>query len=64
MEEEKKVVTKRKRKVKTWGDDGFSTKVSYGCFDYAVKFMPEEKIKFYIGANDSSNVFGAINQFD
>lgn len=26
--------------------------------------MPEEKIKFYIGANDSSNVFGAINQFD
>ena len=63
MEEEKKVITKKKRKVKTWGDDGFSTKISYGCFDYAVKFMPEEKIKIIINASDGSNIFGAIDQF-
>lgn len=64
VEEKKIVATKRKRKLKSWGDEGFSTKISYGCFDYEVKFLPEEKIKILIGANDGSNIYGAIDQFE
>ena len=64
VEEEKIVPTKKKRKLKKWGDDGFSAKISYGCYDYCVKFLPEEKIKELIEANDSSNIFGAISQFE
>lgn len=64
VEEEKIITTKRKRKLKNWGDEGFSAKISYGCFDYEVKFLPEEKIKTIIGASDGSNIFGAIDQFE
>ncbi len=35
-----KKITPKKRKVKTWGDEGFVGKVQYGCFDYDVRFVP------------------------
>ena len=54
----------KKRKIKSWGDDGFVGRVQFGCFDYDVRFVPEEKIKQEIGQSDDMNVFGAINQFD
>ena len=55
--------TPRRRKVKSWGDEGFVGKIQYGAFDYSVEFVPEEKIKEIIGSEEDKNVYGAINQF-
>ena len=55
--------TPRRRKVKSWGDEGFVGKIQYGAFDYSVEFVPEEKIKEIIGSEEDNNVYGAINQF-
>ena len=29
------------RKNKTWGDEGFTTVIKYGAYDYTVKFVSE-----------------------
>jgi hypothetical protein len=41
VEEEKKIITKKKTKPKTWGDKGFVGKVLFGCYEYTVKFISE-----------------------
>ena len=53
----------KRRKVKSWGDEGFVGKIQYGAFDYSVEFIPQDKIKEIIEADDDSNIYGAINQF-
>ena len=63
---EKKLENKKspkRRKVKSWGDEGFVGKIQYGAFDYSVEFVPEKKIKEIIGDEGDNNVYGAINQF-
>lgn len=50
-------------KKKTWGDEGFIGKISYGCFDYSVEFLPQEKIKELLDDDELGNVYGAINSF-
>jgi hypothetical protein len=47
VEVEKKVVPK-KRKVKSWGDNGFVGKIQFGCYEYTVKFLPEKDVVAYI----------------
>ena len=61
MLERKKAPTKRR--VKTWGSDGFTGKISYGCYDYHVKFVPQSEIKEIVGGEDDNDIYGAINQF-
>ena len=53
----------KRRKVKSWGDEGFVGKIQYGAFDYSVEFIPEHKIKEILGDEGDNNVYGAINQF-
>ena len=48
MEDTKKKVTPKKRKVKSWGDNGFVGKVHFGCYEYTVKFLPELEVIKYI----------------
>ena len=55
--------TIKKRKVKTWGDEGFVGKIQYGAFDYTILFIPQDQIKEEIQSLDDSRVFGAIDQF-
>lgn len=40
-----KETSPKKKRVKTWGDEGFIGKVHYGCFDYDVRFVPQDVIK-------------------
>ena len=62
MEEEKVVEKKpiKKRKVKTWGDNGFVGKIQYGCYEYTVKFLPEEEVIKYIDTVPAPRTYGAI----
>ena len=59
MEEEKVIEKKpiRRKKVKTWGDNGFVGKIQYGCYEYTVKFLPEaEVVKVYRPDSVSKNI--------
>ena len=62
MEEEKIVESKpiKKRKAKTWGDNGFVGKVQYGCYEYTVKFLTEAEVVKYIDQTPSPRTYGAI----
>jgi len=57
-EKEKKPI--KKRKVKTWGDNGFVGKVQFGCYEYTVKFLPEKEVVRYIDQTPSPRTYGAI----
>lgn len=51
--------TKRPVKAKTWGDEGFIGHLHYGCFDYEVRFVKEEKIlDYYEGSTRDSSIQG------
>ena len=62
MEEEKVIEKKpiRRKKVKTWGDNGFVGKIQYGCYEYTVKFLPEAEVVKYIDQIPSPRTYGAI----
>ena len=62
VEEEKveKKVTPKKRKVKSWGDNGFVGKVQFGCYEYTVCFLPEKDVIKYIDQGSSQKTYGAI----
>ena len=66
MEEEKvlveKSVPKRKKpyKEKKWGDEGFVGKIYYGCYEYKVHFLPEQKVVEYIDQSPAPRTYGAI----
>lgn len=57
-EKEKKPI--KKRKVKTWGDNGFVGKIQFGCYEYTVKFLPEKEVVRYIDQTPSPRTYGAI----
>lgn len=57
-EKEKKPI--KKRKVKTWGDNGFVGKIQFGCYEYTVKFLPEKEVVKYIDQTPSPRTYGAI----
>ncbi len=57
MEEKEKI---KKRKVKTWGDNGFVGKVQFGCYEYTVKFLTEAEVVKYIDQTPSPRTYGAI----
>ena len=60
-----KETSPKKKRVKTWGDEGFIGKVHYGCFDYDVRFVPQDEIKQKIDSEEeATTIFGAINQFE
>lgn len=51
----------KKKKVKTWGDSGFIGKIQFGCYEYKVRFLPEEKVAEYIDSNVvAPKTYGAI----
>ena len=63
VEEEKVLVEKKepkRKKVKTWGDDGFIGKVQFGCYEYKVQFLPEKKVAEYIDQAPAPRTYGAI----
>ena len=68
MEEKEQKLQKStpvKRRKKTWGDEGFVTKVQYGAYDYTVKFIKEENIRKFVGQEDENiRVFGGINCYE
>ena len=45
MEVKKKSTSK---KSKTWGDNGFTAKIQFGCYEYTIKFLPEKDVIKYI----------------
>ena len=54
--------TPRKRKAKTWGDEGFTAQIYYGAYTYTVKFVKEEVIRKFVHQEDESmSVFGGVN---
>ena len=67
MEEEKLQLPKiqPKRKKKTWGEEGFTTKIHYGAYDYTVKFIKEDKIRKFVGQEEENiRVFGGVNCYE
>lgn len=52
-------------KKKTWGEEGFTTTVQYGAYDYKVIFVSEEKIKeFTDQKGEDVRVFGGVNCYE
>jgi len=52
-------------KKKTWGDEGFTTKIYYGAYTYTLKFVSEEEIRKFVHAeDDGTSVFGGVNCFE
>ena len=52
-------------KKKTWGENGFTTKIYFGAYEYTLKFVPEEEIRKFVHAeDDGQSVFGGINCFE
>nr|DAQ62593.1 MAG TPA: Protein of unknown function (DUF3920) [Caudoviricetes sp.] len=43
-----------RRKVKTWGENGFTGKIQYGCYDYDVRFVPMTTISKMLAADKGS----------
>jgi len=60
VEEEKKV-PKTKKKTKKWGENGFVGNIQFGCYEYKIKFLPEEDVVKYINSQVvSPRTYGAI----
>lgn len=58
---EKQPKTKKVSKVKKWGEKGFVGKMQFGCYEYKVKFLPEEDVVKYIDSQIvSPRTYGAI----
>lgn len=60
VEEEKKV-PKTKKKIKKWGENGFVGNIQFGCYEYKIKFLPEEDVAKYIDSQVvAQKTYGAI----
>lgn len=50
---------------KTWGDEGFVATIQYGAYEYSIKFVPEDKIREFVGEKEENmRVFGGVNCYD
>lgn len=59
---EKTVGSKKptQKKNKTWGDEGFTGYIYYGCYKYKVVFTDQDKFDKFMDTSPLGRVYGAV----